>query len=659
MSGTLESCVPCDCDFPIAPVGEPGPQGAPGPQGPRGPQGPSGGGGAIGGIENIASLKAMLPAELQDFDVLTTNGYYEAGDGGEGTYRYLSTATDTPDDGSIIEPDSGVGRFFLLTQGHFNVRQFGCKGDGTYHWFRHLAPFPAEPTDDFVQMQRAFDYATDSGDVCHISAGIYKISGTLLVRKGWATVIVGDNAFDYQGYLDFATKTDVAGWKTCMLVAGRLSTGPLLIVRGATNYIGGGTGPLDPELDSYTSGSGYRNAGTRLENFILAAQGGSVMTTPLVVMKRLARCYFQRLVFQNAPYQGLQAAALDDTLFDECYFYVCGIIGKTYACQLRRNFHIANETDYPFTNTLHFRNCDFEGNNYGNLEVTNAASGDTGAIISLFMIDCIGKSVQVFDSGRNGFSFYACTALQVIITAAMGGGFAPPGTTATEIVKMEACKLVIFDITFGLTAGLNLQLSRFMTLIDTYGVLGRAAFLVPIGSHIPSEEYYVNASVGVLGQQPKQIHIDGVIDNLSGGSTGKKVCNIIGIPQNAASDTLLGELIGADFNVTTDQAISIRAPIHDTSGLPFYKITQILVCNATVNMTTAAGGIYAGALKTGVTVVAAGQSYALLTSNIKNIDLTIADNDIRTANPIYFSLTTAQGVAATADIRIYGRPLAP
>ena len=41
-----------------------------------------------------------------------------------------------------------------------------------------------------------------------------------------------------------------------------------------------------------------------------------------------------------------------------------------------------------------------------------------------------------------------------------------------------------------------------------------------------------------------------MIDNLSGGSTGKKVCNIIGIPQNAASDTLLGELIGADFNVT-------------------------------------------------------------------------------------------------------------
>jgi hypothetical protein len=118
-------------------------------------------------------------------------------------------------------------------------------------------------------------------------------------------------------------------------------------------------------------------------------------------------------------------------------------------------------------------------------------------------------------------------------------------------------------------------------------------------------------------------------------------------PSTATNFGLLGQLIGANMNVTSDQAISINALS--------YRITQIVATNASLNMTNADGGIYPAASKAGTAIVAAGQIYTALTAATIALDLTLNDpNTVLTAATIYLSLTGAQGAAATADFYVFG-----
>jgi hypothetical protein len=117
---------------------------------------------------------------------------------------------------------------------------------------------------------------------------------------------------------------------------------------------------------------------------------------------------------------------------------------------------------------------------------------------------------------------------------------------------------------------------------------------------------------------------------------------------------LLGNLIGANFNVTTDQQITIfDAPAK-------FILRRIVVTNASTSLTTAAGGVYTAVSKGGTAVVAAGQVFSSLTSSTLFLDLTL--NTTGNANitvksniyNLYLSLTTAQGAAATADVYVFG-----
>lgn len=127
-----------------------------------------------------------------------------------------------------------------------------------------------------------------------------------------------------------------------------------------------------------------------------------------------------------------------------------------------------------------------------------------------------------------------------------------------------------------------------------------------------------------------------------------------------------GSLLGANFNSTSDQAIPISVP----SGT--YAVEAIAVSNPSISLTTAAGGFYSAVSKGGVAIVASGQAYSGLTTHAANTTgnfllATISTAGTTTAfqgptqtspiSTIYFSLTTAQGAAATADIRVRCRPL--
>ncbi len=119
---------------------------------------------------------------------------------------------------------------------------------------------------------------------------------------------------------------------------------------------------------------------------------------------------------------------------------------------------------------------------------------------------------------------------------------------------------------------------------------------------------------------------------------------------------LLGYLIGANFNSTSDQAIVL------STSVTKWVLDSVLVLNASTSLTTAVGGIYnAGAKPGGGKLVDSTQVYSTLTGATKLLRITPTTllNDTQTATTIYLSLTTAQGGAATADIYLYGTLIAP
>jgi hypothetical protein len=117
---------------------------------------------------------------------------------------------------------------------------------------------------------------------------------------------------------------------------------------------------------------------------------------------------------------------------------------------------------------------------------------------------------------------------------------------------------------------------------------------------------------------------------------------------------LLGKLIGADMNSTSDQRIVMF------SNPSKFILRRIVVTNASISLTTAAGGVYTAASKGGTAVVASSQAYSSLSASTLFLDLTLsttgsASTTVKSSIPnLYLSLTTAQGAAATADVYVYG-----
>lgn len=120
-----------------------------------------------------------------------------------------------------------------------------------------------------------------------------------------------------------------------------------------------------------------------------------------------------------------------------------------------------------------------------------------------------------------------------------------------------------------------------------------------------------------------------------------------------------GQLTAANMNTTADQAITVSVPSRR------YLIDAVVVSNASISLDTAQGGFYTAASKAGTTLVANTQAYSTLTAAAVNaagsaMSATLgagATTSMLDVGTIYFSLTTAQGAAATADIRVYCRPL--
>lgn len=125
----------------------------------------------------------------------------------------------------------------------------------------------------------------------------------------------------------------------------------------------------------------------------------------------------------------------------------------------------------------------------------------------------------------------------------------------------------------------------------------------------------------------------------------------------------LAAISGADFNSTADQIIQFP------NTITAFNISAILITNASLSLTTAVGGFYPTTAKGGTAIVANTQVYSSLTTAAKLLSATLAANAATTRYSssnvdnidgylsIYLSLTTAQAVAATADVYIIGTDL--
>lgn len=130
-----------------------------------------------------------------------------------------------------------------------------------------------------------------------------------------------------------------------------------------------------------------------------------------------------------------------------------------------------------------------------------------------------------------------------------------------------------------------------------------------------------------------------------------------------AAMRVLASARGVNLNTTNDQPIAIP------QRYVAFQLNGIIVTNASISLTTAVGGFYPQASKGGTPIVAASQVYSTLTTAAGLLTVTLASFGANTrfssANlgqilgllNIWFSLTTPQGVNATADIYIVGTDL--
>jgi hypothetical protein len=120
---------------------------------------------------------------------------------------------------------------------------------------------------------------------------------------------------------------------------------------------------------------------------------------------------------------------------------------------------------------------------------------------------------------------------------------------------------------------------------------------------------------------------------------------------------LCGTLKTANFNSTADQPIALTLP----AGLTNFRFGQIMIYNPSAGIATAAGGFYSGAGKTGVQIIASTQVYSAITASAANTSgnmIVLSPANVSyNISTVYFSLTTPEGSARTADMLIFCNPL--
>lgn len=128
------------------------------------------------GFGSLAELRALDTSEMVAGQHATLSGYHAPGDGGEGLFVYDRNNRDADDGGTVIEPDTGKGRWVRAFSGPVNIRWFGARGDGV--------------TDD----RAAIDAALAASLSVYVPAGTYVYRGKLSTLGINGRVLAGDGS---------------------------------------------------------------------------------------------------------------------------------------------------------------------------------------------------------------------------------------------------------------------------------------------------------------------------------------------------------------------------------------------------------------------------------------------------------------------------------
>lgn len=115
---------------------------------------------------------------------------------------------------------------------------------------------------------------------------------------------------------------------------------------------------------------------------------------------------------------------------------------------------------------------------------------------------------------------------------------------------------------------------------------------------------------------------------------------------------LLGKLTAVNLNLAGDNNITITATK--------YTVTKVLIESASISLTMVTAGLF-GAVGGGAPQICADQALAAITGTGKWTVMTISGaglTDILTAATLFFRVGTPQGVAATANVWLFGENIA-
>jgi hypothetical protein len=112
---------------------------------------------------------------------------------------------------------------------------------------------------------------------------------------------------------------------------------------------------------------------------------------------------------------------------------------------------------------------------------------------------------------------------------------------------------------------------------------------------------------------------------------------------------LLASAQGVNLNATGDTVLPVL-----NSGR--YSVSNVIVTNASISLTTAAAGLFSAPSAGGTGVVANAALSACTGSTIVS-QRTVASTAALTGLNLYFNVGTAQGAAATGDVFVYGYDL--
>lgn len=86
---------------------------------------------AMGRVQTLADLKSITVSQIEDRQQIEVLGYYAVGDLGGGLFYYDLASAASANNGTVVAPTSGSGRWKRVYSGPLSVAWFGAKGDGS------------------------------------------------------------------------------------------------------------------------------------------------------------------------------------------------------------------------------------------------------------------------------------------------------------------------------------------------------------------------------------------------------------------------------------------------------------------------------------------------------------------------------------------------